>query len=167
MDIGAVDPRSWRSPCTCGDVHFTHVERFWTLEDCLTSGENSLVFSSVLMCKYLMALISILSILGILWCMWQTQENAFMWTSLIPLEETVKRTFRDLDTNSKLAPRNQYWRCGLHPHCLGNSHCSHFLSKVNYKQAWFISWETLIGLSPEKLLIEVVITWWHVDMGTR
>ena len=39
---------------TCGDVHFPHVERFQILEDSLTSGENSLVYSSVLMCKYLM-----------------------------------------------------------------------------------------------------------------
>ena len=53
MDRGAADPRSLRSPCTCGDVHFTHVERFQTLEDSLTNGENSLVYSSVLMCKYL------------------------------------------------------------------------------------------------------------------
>ena len=57
MDRGAADPRSLRSPCTCGDVHFTHVERFQTPENSLTSltnGENSLVYSSVLMCKYLM-----------------------------------------------------------------------------------------------------------------
>ena len=53
MDRGAADPRSLRSPCTCGDVHFTHVERFQTLEDSLTNGENSLLYSSVLMCKYL------------------------------------------------------------------------------------------------------------------
>ena len=53
MDRGAADPRSLRSPCTCGDVHFTHVERFQALEDSLTNGENSLVYSSVLMCKYL------------------------------------------------------------------------------------------------------------------
>ena len=53
MDRGAADPRSLRSPCTCEDVHFTHVERFQALEDSLTNGENSLVYSSVLMCKYL------------------------------------------------------------------------------------------------------------------
>ena len=35
-----------------GDVHFTHVERFQILEDSLTSGENSLVYSSLPMCKY-------------------------------------------------------------------------------------------------------------------
>ena len=54
MDRGAADPRSWRSPYTCGDVHFTHVERFQILEDSLTNGEISPVYSSVLMCKYLM-----------------------------------------------------------------------------------------------------------------
>ena len=53
MDRGAADPRSLRSPCTCGDVRFTHVERFQTLEDSLTNGENSLVYSSVLMCNAL------------------------------------------------------------------------------------------------------------------
>ena len=53
MDRGAADPRSLRSPCTCGDVRFTHVERFQTLEDSLTNGENSLVYSSVLRCKCL------------------------------------------------------------------------------------------------------------------
>ena len=56
MDRGAADPLQevWRSPCTFGDVHFTDVERFQILEDSLTNGENSLVYSSLPVCKYLM-----------------------------------------------------------------------------------------------------------------
>ena len=45
------------SLCTCGDVPFTQMERFHILEDCLTSGEKSLVYSSVPVCKYLMVLL--------------------------------------------------------------------------------------------------------------
>ena len=40
-------PQELTSLCTCGDVPFTQMERFHILEDCLTSGEKSLVYSSV------------------------------------------------------------------------------------------------------------------------
>ena len=42
------------SHCTCEDVPFTQMERFHILEDCLTSGEKSLVCSSVPLFKYIM-----------------------------------------------------------------------------------------------------------------
>lgn len=126
--------------CMCVYIYFIYMYMkycLWTENN----NNNNIFWTSQNSLGSEVALMSILSILGILWCMWQTQENAFMWTSLTPLEETVKRTFRDLDPNSKLAPRNQYWRCGL-------THIAWEIPMVLiFSAKWIINKH---GLSPEK-----------------
>lgn len=73
--------------------------------------------------------------------MWQAQGHSSTQEPLIPLEETIRTTLRDLGPNSKLAPRNQH-RKGLQPQCLGSCCGSNILSKGSRKQAWSIFCKT-------------------------